>query len=199
MRPNLKDVRGSWRVEILRHRNLDTMQQKATKSRRVALASTAALPADALNAIATALNTMLADVLTLYLKTRNFHWHMTGPHFHSYHAMLDEQASDILSVTDPLAERVRKLGATTLRSVGHVARLQHLLDNDSDHVAPLDMLTELRDDNFQLIQHMRGAHELCDEHGELATASLLESWIDAAERRVWFLHEATHPNGIAPR
>jgi starvation-inducible DNA-binding protein len=169
------------------------MQQKPVKASQVSSASATPLPAEAVSAIATALNALLADVLTLYMKTRNFHWHMAGPHFYSYHVMLDEQASDILSVTDPLAERVRKLGATTLRSVGHVARLQRLLDNDADHVAPHDMLAELRDDNFQLAQHMRRGHELCDEHGDLATASLLENWIDAAERRVWFLREAAHP------
>ena len=148
------------------------------------------LGANAVNDIADALTALLADSVALYLKTKNFHWHMSGPHFRDYHLLLDEQASQIFATTDPMAERVRKLGATTLRSVGHVARLQRLPDNNADYVAPIDMLTELRDDNTQLAARMREAHLLCDEHGDVATASLLEVWIDETESRVWFLFEA---------
>src|ERR1700746_317455 len=139
--------------------------------------------------IAEALNALLADFFALYLKTKNFHWHVSGPHFRDYHLLLDEQADQIYATTDPIAERVRKLGGTTLRSIGHVARLQRVSDNDADFVTPDDMLAELREDNGQLAARMREVHALCDEHGDVATASLLENWIDEAERRVWFLFE----------
>src|SRR6476620_5496583 len=137
------------------------------------------------------LRQLLADVFALYLKTKNFHWHMSGPHFRDYHLLLDEQADQILAITDNIAERVRKLGGTTLRSVGHIARLQRLVDNDAEYVSPLDMLAELREDNQRLAASMRAAHGMCDERGDVATASLLEVWIDEAERRVWFLFEAS--------
>ena len=137
-----------------------------------------------------ALNILLADMFALYLKTKNFHWHVSGPHFRDYHLLLDEQGEQIFATTDAIAERVRKLGGTTLRSIGHVRRLQRVLDNDADFVTPLDMLAELRDDNKQLVASMHETHGLCDEHGDVATASLLENWIDEAERRVWFLFEA---------
>jgi starvation-inducible DNA-binding protein len=137
-----------------------------------------------------ALNILLADMFALYLKTKNFHWHVWGPHFRDYHLLLDEQGEQIFATTDAIAERVRKLGGTTLRSIGHVRRLQRVLDNDADFVTPLDMLAELRDDNKQLVASMRETHDLCDQHGDVATASLLENWIDEAERRVWFLFEA---------
>src|SRR5204863_7353928 len=127
--------------------------------------------------ISAALNAILADSFALYLKTKNFHWHISGPHFRDYHLMLDEQADAIFATTDPLAERVRKLGGTTLRSIGHIARLQRVLDNDAEYVSPLDMLAELRDDNKQLVAAMRETHNLCDEHGDVASASLLEVWI----------------------
>ena len=130
-------------------------------------------------------------MFALYLKTKNFHWHVSGPHFRDYHLLLDEQADQLYATTDPIAERVRKLGGTTLRSIGHIARLQRVQDNDADYVTPLDMLAELRDDNVQLAARMRETHNVCDEHGDVATASLLEVWIDEAERRVWFLFEAT--------
>jgi starvation-inducible DNA-binding protein len=149
------------------------------------------LQVDATRELSGALNPVLADLLALYLKTKNFHWHVSGPHFRDYHLLLDEQADQILATTDAVAERVRKVGGTTLRSIGHVARLQRVLDNDADYVTPLDMLTELRDDNMQLAARMRDAHGLCDEHGDVATASMLEVWIDEAERRVWFLFEAS--------
>jgi starvation-inducible DNA-binding protein len=126
----------------------------------------------------------------LYLKTKNFHWHMSGPHFRDYHLLLDEQGDQIFASTDAIAERVRKIGGTTLRSIGHISRLQRILDNDADFVTPMDMLAELRDDNKQLTMKMRETHDLCDEYGDVATAGLLENWVDEAERRTWFLFEA---------
>jgi starvation-inducible DNA-binding protein len=149
------------------------------------------LAAEATRDISGALNALLADMFALYLKTKNFHWHVSGPHFRDYHLLLDEQGEQIFATTDALAERVRKIGGTTLRSIGHVARLQRVLDNDADYVTPLDMLAELRDDNRQVVLRMREAHSLCDEHGDVASASLFENWIDEAERRAWFLYEAT--------
>ena len=145
----------------------------------------------AVRALADALNLLLADMIALYLKTKNYHWHVSGPHFRDYHLMLDEQSDQIFATTDDIAERVRKIGGTTLRSIGHVSRLQRVIDNDADYVTPMDMLAELRDDNQQLIARMRETHDLCDEHGDVATASLLENWIDEAERRTWFLFEST--------
>jgi starvation-inducible DNA-binding protein len=149
------------------------------------------LPSKATKDIAAALTALLADAFALYLKTKNFHWHMSGRHFRDYHLLLDEQGDQIFAMTDPMAERVRKIGGMTLRSIGHVSRLQRILDNDADYVTPLDMLAELRDDNRQIAASMREMHSLCDEHEDVATASLLESWIDEAERRTWFLFEAT--------
>jgi starvation-inducible DNA-binding protein len=149
------------------------------------------LESSAVRALAGALNILLADMFGLYLKTKNFHWHVSGPHFRDYHLMLDEQADQIFAATDAIAERIRKIGATTLRSIGHIKRLQRIQDNDADFVTPLNMLAELRNDNKQLVTNMRETHGLCDEHGDVATASLLENWIDEAERRTWFLFEAT--------
>jgi len=134
---------------------------------------------------------LLADTFALYLKTKNFHWHMSGSHFRDYHLLLDEQGDQIFAMTDAIAERVRKIGGTTLRSVGHIGRLQRLLDNDAGFVSPSTMLAELRDDNKQLGHYMRETHALCDEHNDVATASLLENWIDETERRTWFLYETT--------
>ncbi len=148
------------------------------------------LSADAVRDISGALNALLADMFALYVKTKNFHWHVSGPHFRDYHLMLDEQADQIFATTDPIAERVRKIGGTTLRSIGQIGKMQRILDNDADYVTPLDMLAELRDDNERLAGFMRAAHAVCDEHGDVATASLLEVWIDEAEKRVWFLFEA---------
>lgn len=136
-----------------------------------------------------ALTTLLADVFTLYLKTKNFHWHVSGPNFRDYHLLLDEQADQIFAMTDAIAERVRKIGGTTLRSAGHIGRLQRLSDNDADFVTPGDMLAELLDDNKRLIGFLRETHDLCDEHRDVATASLIENWIDETERRAWFLFE----------
>src|SRR6266852_6784099 len=164
-----------------------------SKSRKTAprLETPTDLSPNATGDISGALNILLADFFALYLKTKNFHWHVSGPHFRDYHLLLDEQADQIYATTDPIAERVRKLGGTTLRSIGHIARLKRVLDNDADFVTPLDMLAELRDDNMDLAARMREAHGLCDEHGDVPTASLLEVWIDEAERRVWFLFEAS--------
>jgi starvation-inducible DNA-binding protein len=153
------------------------------------------LKLNAVQDIAAAFNILLADIFALYLKTKNFHWHMSGPHFRDYHLLLDEQGDQILAVTDAIAERVRKIGGTTLRSIGQIARLQRIFDNDAGFVAPLDMLAELRDDNRQLAAHLRQAHALCDEYGDVAGASLLEVWIDEAERRAWFLFEVSRVRG----
>ena len=149
------------------------------------------LTAAATKDIAGAMNAILADAFSLYLKTKNFHWHMSGPHFRDYHLLLDEQADQIYAMTDPIAERVRKLGGTTLRSIGHIARLQRVLDNDAEYVEPSDMLAELREDNKTLAARLREAHNVCDEHDDIATASLIEVWIDETERRTWFLFEAS--------
>jgi len=168
------------------------MNSRDVQSRgAAALRTPSYLGANAVKGISDALNALLADMFGLYVKTKNFHWHVSGPHFRDYHLLLDEQADQIFATTDPIAERVRKLGGTTLRSIGHIARLKRPTDNDAEFVAPHDMLTELREDNSQLAARMREAHSLCDEHGDVATASLLEVWIDEAERRVWFLFEAT--------
>jgi len=149
------------------------------------------LGANATRDIAAALNTLNADMFALYLKTKNFHWHVSGPHFRDYHLMLDEQGDQIFATTDVLAERVRKLGGATLRSIGHIARLQRVMDNEADYVTARDMLAELREDNLALAAALRTAHGVCDEHGDVATASLIENFIDEAERRVWFLYEAS--------
>jgi starvation-inducible DNA-binding protein len=141
--------------------------------------------------ISGALNAILADVFALYLKTKNFHWHMSGPHFRDYHLLLDEQADQVFAMADPVAERVRKLGGATLKSIGHIGRTQRVLDNDADYVEPLDMLAELREDNKTFAARLREAHDLCDEHRDIATASLIEVWIDETERRTWFLFEAS--------
>jgi starvation-inducible DNA-binding protein len=167
------------------------MTAKDAKARRTApLQTPTDLTSNATQDISGALNTLLADVFALYLKTKNFHWHVSGPHFRDYHLMLDEQATQIYETTDAIAERVRKIGGMTLRSVGQIGRLQRLLDNDADYVTPLDMLAELREDNKQLTSFMRETHEVCAEHGDVATTSLIEVWIDEAERRTWFLFEA---------
>ncbi|HEX4141350.1 MAG TPA: DNA starvation/stationary phase protection protein, partial [Candidatus Methylacidiphilales bacterium] len=139
--------------------------------------------------ISGAMNAILADVFALYVKTKNFHWHMSGPHFRDYHLMLDDQGEQIFNMTDDIAERVRKIGGTTIRSIGQIARLQRISDNDADYVEPQDMLAELREDNQTLISKLREAHDVCDEHNDVATASLIENWIDQTERRHWFLFE----------
>jgi starvation-inducible DNA-binding protein len=137
------------------------------------------------------MNAILADVFALYLKTKNFHWHMSGPHFRDYHLLLDEHADQLFAMTDPIAERVRKVGGLTLRSIGHISRTQRVLDNDAEYVEPLDMLAELADDNKTLAARLREAHNVCEEHRDVGSASLIEVWIDETERRTWFLYEAT--------
>jgi starvation-inducible DNA-binding protein len=167
--------------------------QDAKALRTSPLATPNDLGPNAVRDLAGALNILLADMFGLYVKTKNFHWHVSGPHFRDYHLLLDEQGEQIFATTDDIAERVRKIGGTTLRSIGHIARLKRVEDNDADYVTPMDMLAELRDDNKQLVARMRETHDLCNEHGDVATASLLETWIDEAERRTWFLFEATRP------
>jgi starvation-inducible DNA-binding protein len=169
--------------------------QEAKVLRTGPLATPTDLKPNAVRDLAGALNILLADMFGLYVKTKNFHWHISGPHFRDYHLLLDEQGEQIFATTDTIAERVRKIGGTTLRSIGHIGRLQRIEDNDADFVTPKDMLAELRDDNRQLAARMREIHDLCDEHGDVATASLLEVWIDEAERRTWFLFEATRSAG----
>ena len=149
------------------------------------------LQADAVRDITGALNTLLADTFALYFKTKNFHWHMSGPHFRDYHLLLDEHADERDAMTDDIAERVRKVGGTTIRSIGHVARLQRITDNDAEFVTPEDMLSELHEDEKALTLRMRAVHSLCDDAGDVATASLLENWIDQSQRRSWFLFEST--------
>jgi starvation-inducible DNA-binding protein len=168
-----------------------TKLKDAAASRIAPLHTPTDLKSTAVQDITGALNVLLADIFALYLKTKNFHWHMSGPHFRDYHLLLDEQGDQIFATTDAIAERVRKIGGTTLRSIGEIGRLQRVLDNDADFVTPLDMLAELRDDNKQLVASLRETHALCDEHDDVASASLLENWIDEAERRAWFLFEST--------
>jgi starvation-inducible DNA-binding protein len=163
----------------------------AKAHRKAPLATPTDLDSNAVRDLSGALTTLLADMFALYLKTKNFHWHVSGPHFRDYHLMLDEQGDQIFATTDVIAERVRKIGGTTLRSIGQIGRQQRISDNDADFVTPLDMLAELRQDNLQLTAAMRETHDLCDEHRDVATASLLEVWIDEAERRTWFLYEAS--------
>src|SRR6201998_1908952 len=164
--------------------------REAKVLRKAPLATPTDLKPNAVRDLAGALNILLADMFGLYLKTKNFHWHVSGPHFRDYHLLLDEHGDQIFATTDAIAERVRKIGGTTLRSIGHIGRLQRVPDNDADYVTPKDMLAELRDDNKQLVTRMRETHDVCDEHGDVASASLLENWIDEAERRTWFLFEA---------
>ena len=162
-----------------------------TQRRDAPLATRTDLSRAGVKDITAAMNAILADVFALYLKTKNFHWHMSGPHFRDYHLLLDEQADQLFGMTDPIAERVRKIGGLTLRSIGQIARTQRVLDNDAEYVEPLDMLAELAEDNKTLTARFRQAHNVCDKHRDVATASLIEVWIDETERRTWFLFEAT--------
>ena len=166
-------------------------KQDLQRRQKAPLVTPTDLTAAATRDIVGAMNAILADVFSLYLKTKNFHWHMSGPHFRDYHLLFDEQADQIYAMTDPIAERVRKLGGTTLRSIGHIARLQRVLDNDAEYVEPSDMLAELREDNKTLAARLREAHNVCEKHRDIATASLIEVWIDETERRTWFLFEAS--------
>jgi starvation-inducible DNA-binding protein len=166
-------------------------RSELTQRRDASLATRTDLSRAAVKDISGAMNAILADVFALYVKTKNFHWHMSGPHFRDYHLLLDEQADQLFAMTDPIAERVRKLGGLTLRSIGHIGRTQRVLDNDAEYVEPLDMIAELAGDNKQLATRLREAHNVCEEHRDVATTSLIEVWIDETERRAWFLFETT--------
>src|ERR1700704_4167907 len=172
-------------------RNGSTKTAELRQRRDAPLTTPTDLTRSATKDITGAMNAILADVFALYLKTKNFHWHMSGPHFRDYHLLLDEQADQIYAMADPIAERIRKVGGTTLRSIGHISRTQRILDNDAEFVQPLDMLAELREDNKVLAASLREAHNVCEEHRDIATASLIEVWIDETERRTWFLFEAS--------
>jgi starvation-inducible DNA-binding protein len=165
--------------------------QELVERQKAPLATPTDLEAKSVKDITGALNALLADVFSLYLKTKNFHWHMSGRHFRDYHLLLDEHGDQLFAMTDDIAERVRKIGGTTIRSIGNISRLQRIPDNDAEYVTPEDMLAELRENERQLIQSMRETHDLCDEGRDVATASLLENWIDQGERRHWFLFEIT--------
>ena len=168
------------------------MKPESVKARRGAPLDTPShFSANAVKDLSGALTKLLADFFALYVKTKNFHWHVSGPDFREIHLLFDEHGAQIFAATDPIAERVRKIGGTTLHSIGEIARETRVLDNDAEYVTPSDMLAELRDDNLQLVGALREVHELCEEHGDVATASLIENWIDEAERRVWFLFEMT--------
>jgi starvation-inducible DNA-binding protein len=173
---------------------MPTTHDKLVTRREAANAAPSDLGSEAVKNISGALNALLADVFALYMKTKNFHWHMSGSHFRDYHLLLDEHGDQIFAMTDAIAERVRKLGGSTIRSIGHVARLHRLTDNDAEYVNPLDMLAELREDNRALLASMREVHDVCDEENDVATASLLEVWIDETERRIWFLFEIGRTN-----
>jgi len=165
-------------------------RQVLTQRRDARLQTPTDLTPAATKEVSAAMNAILADVFALYLKTKNFHWHMSGPHFRDYHLLLDEQADQLFAMTDPIAERVRKIGGLTLKSIGNIAQLQRVSDNDAEFVEPSDMLAELREDNKTLAERLREAHNVCEEHRDLATASLIEVWIDETERRTWFLFES---------
>jgi starvation-inducible DNA-binding protein len=170
----------------------DSAKLNELRQRRgAALITPTDLGAEASKNIAGGMNGVLADVFALYLKTKNFHWHMSGAHFRDYHLLLDEQADQLYAMTDPIAERIRKTGGSTLRSIGHIARMQRIQDNDAEYVDPLDMLAELREDNAMLAARLREVHDVVDEFRDIATASLIENWIDETERRTWFLFEAS--------
>src|ERR1700722_20242093 len=170
---------------------MPTTEDRLMARRQAPLATRSDLGAEAVKDISGALNALLADVFALYVKTKNFHWHMSGPHFRDYHLLVDEQASQLLAMTDQIAERLRKIGASTLHSIGHVSRLQRVKDNDAQYVGPFDMLVELMNDNKSLAARLRDAHEVCDRQRDIATASLIEVWLDETEKRTWFLFEAT--------
>jgi len=164
---------------------------KLKKRRDAPITAPTDLKGAATKQISASLNCVLADVFAIYMKTKNFHWHMTRPHLSDYHRMLDDQAAELLAMTDPLAERVRKVGGQTLRSIAHIARTQRVLDNDADYVTPQDMLAELCEDSRAMVSNLREAHGLCAEHHDIASGSLIENWIDRTEQRCWFLFEAT--------
>jgi starvation-inducible DNA-binding protein len=181
---------GNLKDKIMK-KSTEATKSSLQRKQRAPLATPTDLEARATLDIGGAMNAILADVFALYLKTKNFHWHMSGPHFRDYHLMLDEQGDQIFAMTDPIAERVRKVGGTTLRSIGHISRLQRISDNDAEYVEPEDMLAELREDNKALAARLRESHNVCEEHHDIATTSLIEAWIDETERRTWFLFEAS--------
>lgn len=168
-----------------------SQEERLTALRERNLVDTSDILANDVKEIAAAMTALLADVFTLYLKTKNFHWHMSGPHFQDFHLALDEQADQLFEMTDVIAERTRKIGGTTIRSIAHIARVARIANNDADFVTPEDMLSELREDNKSLVLRLHRTHELCDSSGDVATASVLENWIDEGQRRVWFLFEMT--------
>ncbi|HLC13028.1 MAG TPA: DNA starvation/stationary phase protection protein [Chthoniobacterales bacterium] len=170
-------------------RNNSTKTAELRLKRDIPLTVPTDLTRSAVKDIAGAMNAILADVFALYLKTKNFHWHMSGPHFRDYHLLLDEHGDQLYAMTDPIAERIRKLGGLTIKSIGQISRIQRVLDNDADYVDPADMIAELAEDNQTLAARLREAHNVCDEHRDVATASLIEVWIDETERRTWFLTE----------
>jgi len=170
-------------------RNSSTKTSQLLREREAPLATPTDLTRSATKDIAGAMNAILADVFALYLKTKNFHWHMSGPHFRDYHLLLDEHGDQLYAMTDPIAERIRKLGGLTIKSIGQISRIQRVLDNDADYVDPADMIAELAEDNQTLAARLREAHNVCDEDRDVATASLIEVWIDETERRTWFLTE----------
>jgi starvation-inducible DNA-binding protein len=170
-------------------RNNSTKTAELRQKRDIPLTVPTDLTRSAVKDIAGAMNAILADVFALYLKTKNFHWHMSGPHFRDYHLLLDEHSDQLYAMTDPIAERIRKLGGLTIKSIGNIARIQRVLDNDADYVDPADMIAELAEDNQTLAARLREAHNVCDEDRDVATASLIEVWIDETERRTWFLTE----------
>ena len=170
-------------------RNNSTKTAELRQRRDVPLAVPTDLTRSAVKDIAGAMNAILADVFALYLKTKNFHWHMSGRHFRGYHLLLDEHSDQLYAMTDPIAERIRKLGGLTIKSIGQISRIQRVLDNDADYVDPEDMIAELGEDNQTLAARLREAHNVCEEHRDVATASLIEVWIDETERRTWFLSE----------
>lgn len=169
---------------------------KVANRRKAPLATPTDLQSNAVRDVSAALNTLLADTFALYLKTKNFHWHVSGVHFRDFHLLFDEHAAQIFAMTDDIAERVRKIGGTTLRSIGHIARLQRVEDNDAEFVTPEDMIAELREDNKDLVARLREVHDLCDSARDVATASLIENWIDETERRVWFLYETSRSDRV---
>jgi starvation-inducible DNA-binding protein len=197
-RPSLRPARTG--IDL--HESASTMKKFTENSPQNArqpapLQTPTELRGEAPAVLGASLNAVLADVFALYLKSKNFHWHMSGPHFRDYHLLLEEQAVQILAMADPIAERVRKIGSTTLHSIGQIARLQHIPDSDAEYVEPLDMLAELREDNGTLLRQLREAHELCSEHRDVASTSLIENWIDETELRIWFLFEASRPEAGA--
>lgn len=171
-------------------KNVTELTRELERRQKAPLITPTDLKPEAARDIAGAMNAILADVFALYFKTKNFHWHMSGPHFRDYHLLLDEQSDQLFAMTDPIAERIRKLGAATIRSIGHIARLRRVSDNDATYVEPADMLAELQEDSKTLAARLREVHGVCEEHHDLATASLIEVWIDETERRTWFLFEA---------